>query len=418
MTDWQPWSCVHCKSRIDSPLGWKGTTISCGKCGRSFPLVGRETPVFTRDPERQISDTYLKVEHEIRAINHKSKQLAARVSQGSKRAAACKVIIEGLRHNAEVARAIQAQILPRLSTEQQAALKLRLAGPIQPPQRSLPEQAFGFLKRRAETLGDLVNAKVSGKPVDPRRATDATTMGYMLRMYKYMRADWGGSPLTEARIATIEAAVASMLREHCADKTSALVLGAGMARFAWDLRPMFKHVIAAEASIPAAVLHDMLLRGDITTCEPEEQSAYTIADQGRQTVSSITRTFPWAGKEAPPGHGDLVYCAADASAMPLEARSISAVVSIYFTDVLPLSLLLPEVKRLLKPGGVFLHFGPLAYHFDDFEEMYSIEEVRAIFAQNGFEIRADRFVEDCKRTEATMFGPFFNAWNFCAVYRG
>jgi hypothetical protein len=67
---------------------------------------------------------------------------------------------------------------------------------------------------------------------------------------------------------------------------------------------------------------------------------------------------------------------------------------------------------------VFLHFGPLAYHFDDFEEMYSIEEVRAIFAQHGFEIRADRFVEDCKRTEATMFGPFFNAWNFCAVYRG
>ncbi|MEO7331472.1 MAG: methyltransferase domain-containing protein, partial [Minicystis sp.] len=409
--------CVHCKSRIESPRGFKGTSLSCGKCGRSFPLVGRETPIFSRDPERQISDTYVKVEHEIRAIQNKSKQLAARVSRGSKRAAACKVIIEGLRHNVEVARAIQAAILPRLSTEQQATLKQRLAGPVQ-PQKTLPEQAFGFLKRRAESIGELVESKIGGKPVDPRRAADATSIGYMLRMYKYMRNDWGGSPLCEARIAAIEAAVFPTLREHAADKSAALVLGAGMARFAWDLLPMFQHVIAAEASIPAAVLHDMLQRGEVITCEPEEQSAYTIADQGRQTVSSISRTYPWAGKEPPPGHGDLVFCAADASAMPLADRSISAVVSIYFTDVLPLSLLLPEVKRLLKPGGVYLHFGPLAYHFDDFDEMWSAEEVRAIFASHGFEIRSDRFVDDCKRTEATMFGPFFNAWCFCAVYRG
>lgn len=418
MIDWQPWICVHCKSRIDGPRGATGTKLSCGKCGRSFPLVGRETAVFSRDPERQISDTYLKVEHEIRAIQNKSKLLATRVSRGSKRAAACKVIIEGLRHNVEVARAIQAAILPRLSTEQQANLKLRLAGAFAAPQRTFPEQALGFLKKRAESLGELVESKIGGKPVDPRRSSDATTIGYMLRMYKYMRNDWGGSPLCEARIAAIEEAIFPLLREHAADKGSALMLGAGMARFAWDLLPIFKHVIAAEASVPAAVLHDMLQRGEVITCEPEEQSAYTIADQGRQTVSSITRTYPWAGKEPPPGHGDLVYCVADASAMPLADRSISAILSIYFTDVLPLSLLLPEVKRLLKPGGVFLHFGPLAYHFDDFEEMYSIEEVRSIFASHGFEIRSDRFVGDCKRTEATMFGPFFNAWCFCAVYRG
>ena len=67
---------------------------------------------------------------------------------------------------------------------------------------------------------------------------------------------------------------------------------------------------------------------------------------------------------------------------------------------------------------MFLHFGPLAYHFDDFEEMYSIEEVRALFRSHGFELRTDRHVEDVKRTEATMFAPYFNAWCFCAVYRG
>lgn len=416
MSDFHPWICVHCKSRIESPLGYKGPSITCGKCGRGFPLVGRDTAVLTADPERQLSDTYLKVEHEIRAIQAKSKQLAARVSRGSKRAAACKAIIEGLRHNVDTARAIQSAILPRLSTEQQANLKLRIAGATQ--KRSFPERALGYLKRRAETLGGLVNPSAAGKRADARRASDSTSIGYMLRTYKYMRNDWGGSPLCEARIKHLESAVFADLREHCADKGSALVLGASMARFAWDLLPIFRNVIAAEASVPAAVLHDMLQRADVTTCEPEEQSAYTVEDQGRQTISSILRTYPWAGKQAPPGYGDLTYCVADASAMPLADRSISAVVSIYFTDVLPLSLLLPEMKRILKPGGVFLHFGPLAYHFDDFEEMYSIEEVRALFRSHGFELRTDRHVEDVKRTEATMFAPYFNAWCFCAVYRG
>ena len=44
-----------------------------------------------------------------------------------------------------------------------------------------------------------------------------------------------------------------------------------------------------------------------------------------------------------------------------------------FTDVLPLSVLLKEVKRLLMPGGVFVHFWPLDYHFDDIDERRALE---------------------------------------------
>lgn len=200
MSDVTPWICVHCKSRLESPLGQRGDAVAivCKKCSKAFPLVGRETAVLTRDPERQIADTYLKIEHEIRAIQNKSRQLSVRINRGSKRAAACKAIIEGLGHNAEVARAIQGAIFPRLSAEQQAAVKLRLAGAAEAP--SLQDQAVGFLKRRAASIGGLIDAKLTGKPVDPRRSTDATSIGYMLRMYKYMRADWGGSPLCEERI--------------------------------------------------------------------------------------------------------------------------------------------------------------------------------------------------------------------------
>ena len=99
-------------------------------------------------------------------------------------------------------------------------------------------------------------------------------------------------------------------------------------------------------------------------------------------------------------------------------RSVSAVVSIYFTDVLPLSVLLKEVKRLLVPGGVFVHFGPLDYHFDDVDERWSVEEVREVFRREGFAIKTERWLEDAMRSDAKMAGNYWNAWCFSAVYEG
>jgi SAM-dependent methyltransferase len=55
------------------------------------------------------------------------------------------------------------------------------------------------------------------------------------------------------------------------------------------------------------------------------------------------------------------------------------VVSIFFTDVIPLSKLLPEVRRVLRPGGRFISVGPLHYHFTDRAEWLTQEEVRYVF---------------------------------------
>lgn len=179
------------------------------------------------------------------------------------------------------------------------------------------------------------------------------------------------------------------------------MLGAGMARFAWDLLPIFKHVIAAEASVPAAVLHDMLQRGEVITCEPEEQSAYTIADQGRDGL--VHHPHLPLGKEPPPGHGDLVYCVADASAMPLADRSISPSLSIYFT-MFPALPAPPRGEAPLEAGRGVPDFGPLAYHFPRFRG--------DVLDRGGAEhLRVPRLRDpvgslawDCKRTEATTSG--------------
>ncbi len=60
--------------------------------------------------------------------------------------------------------------------------------------------------------------------------------------------------------------------------------------------------------------------------------------------------------------------------------------SIYFTDVLPLKILIPELKRVLQPNGLFFHFGPLHYHFNEIEEMLTAEEIKDAFKAEGFEI--------------------------------
>ena len=72
------------------------------------------------------------------------------------------------------------------------------------------------------------------------------------------------------------------------------------------------------------------------------------------------------------------YVIADALSLPIPDASLEAVVSIFFTDVIPLSRLLPEVRRVLRPGGRFISVGPLVYHFEDKAEWLTQEEMRFV----------------------------------------
>jgi hypothetical protein len=58
--------------------------------------------------------------------------------------------------------------------------------------------------------------------------------------------------------------------------------------------------------------------------------------------------------------------------------------SVYFTDVVPFLSLLKEATRVLKPNGLFVHFGPLLHHpwvVDKFTGSEILEE----FEHRGFE---------------------------------
>lgn len=73
----------------------------------------------------------------------------------------------------------------------------------------------------------------------------------------------------------------------------------------------------------------------------------------------------------------------------MKNNTVDAIVSIYFSDVLPLKDYIEEFSRVLKEGGILVHFGPLDYHFETFEDRLSLQELFAGLKSYGFEVDMD-----------------------------
>jgi SAM-dependent methyltransferase len=73
----------------------------------------------------------------------------------------------------------------------------------------------------------------------------------------------------------------------------------------------------------------------------------------------------------------------DACALPVEDGAVDAVVSVFFTDVVPASRLFPEVARVLRPGGRFISVGPLHYHGAGVAEQYTRAELPSVLERHG-----------------------------------
>jgi SAM-dependent methyltransferase len=89
---------------------------------------------------------------------------------------------------------------------------------------------------------------------------------------------------------------------------------------------------------------------------------------------------------APSDRSGMTCVLGDATTMPVPDHSCDAVVSVYTTDAIPLSSLLPELRRVLKPTGRFIHVGPLGYHFPDVANHLACSELPGAFAQAGLRL--------------------------------
>jgi SAM-dependent methyltransferase len=152
-----------------------------------------------------------------------------------------------------------------------------------------------------------------------------------------------------------------------------LVLGAGTGRGADDLGGACGRVYAVEKAIPMAMIRHLQTRGPMS---------FPVL-QTRNHLKEAEHTFD---VHLPLHHSkaNVTFVIADAEHLPWANAHFDAVLSCYFTDVLGLSRLLPEVTRVLAPGGRFAHVGPLGYQFDDYADRYSAEGMVQEVVEQGF----------------------------------
>lgn len=227
----------------------------------------------------------------------------------------------------------------------------------------------------------------------------------------YAARDWSGRPEAEGEVATVVGRLESFVAAHASDRSTAVVLGAAGGRYASELLGLFDQVNAVERAIPMGVVFDQLRAGDLACALVDQNNSQTVSDQAQALTLSLTRV---QRRPRVPG-ASVAYAIADARRLPLPEASQSAVVSVLFTDVTPLPTLLRECRRVLKPGGLFMHFGPLDHHSTDVGQQFSVEEVRAAFSNAGFALLEESWHPGFHRERAGALAQrWFNSWAFVA----
>ncbi len=159
-----------------------------------------------------------------------------------------------------------------------------------------------------------------------------------------------------------------------------VVLGSGAGRLTYDLHNKLKceHTIAVDIN-PFL----MFLFKDIMNGESHHLWEVPISPIKLNNVAKKQNL-----KFSKPDAKGISYLFADASNLPMKAKSADAVVTPWFIDIVKqdLRLLAQKINRTLSAGGHWVNFGPLGFQRFENAENYTVEEVRKILTEEGFEI--------------------------------
>jgi SAM-dependent methyltransferase len=342
-----PIHCPTCRRPLaDSPAG----DVTCVDCGGKYPVLG-SIPVLVRNPELYLARSLVAVSSAIRGAT-------AALSE-----------VERVRRSK--ASAFRRDLMGRIAS----GLELNL-GLLRQQEKTLRgrSRSVALALARGEILYNRIVQKIAqltGASLSPSfRDSPRWNIGYQFDNALYnLWSDWAGTPAGERQITTIQRLVSASIRSYCAHGGRAVYLGAGLGRYAFEGAKHFSSVVATELSFATAALFMAIRAAPVDFC-----MVHWGAVSERELVEMHRAVFPTED------YGTNVdYVIADARALPIPDASLEAVVSIFFTDVIPLSKLLPEVRRVLRPGGRFISVGPLAYHFTDRAEWLTQEEIRFVF---------------------------------------
>lgn len=342
--------------------------LSCSTCNTAFPFLTERIPVILPDPEPFIANAYLQYE---KFLSERRKELLK-----------LKSLIKG-----------------GYDRESDVVLKIELA--------------YQVNDKIIKKISDSLKHHLSIENITDLYLEDKAGQQSYMVSFIYLMRDWGWLPNGESEVQQITQHVTQALQQHAGiqDDDNVLFLGAGMGRVASEVSKHFRaSMYALDNSITMAYLFDLVQREDLPFYEINLKNVEKTADIA---IEHIARSKNPEGVNSP--LPDIHYLVGDASKLPFPDNSLSAVVSIFFSDVLPLPVLIKEVRRVLKTNGVFIHLGPLEYHHDDVRFMYSLEETKHMFSKQHFRVYDHHtlVMPHCQVLQTGMFKTY-RSWLFVA----
>lgn len=338
----------------------------CKTCNQRYPVIN-DIPILVKNPNEFLARTFLFNEDFIRQQNKKIEQISNLINLSPDRSEILLKIKNGLIEN--------------------------LSHP-----KKIKETLTSYIKSE-----DIMNILL-----------DKEEISFYGGTLQYLKRDWCWSKEGENELAIIFNTITYFIKKYVKkDNSVALVIGAGSGRTALDLCKLFDNVYAVDSSFCLVSYFYTLLKENIKFNQILERNIYSTKDFVLPFEASLCP--PNSDKEVK-NINKLNFFVGYATKIFLPNESVDVIHSIYFTDILPFRTFLEEVKRLLKRGGLFIHFGPLGYHFSDPENCYSAEEIKEILEQNGFTIIEEtRVVSPHVSTEISMNLSSLNNWSFVAM---
>ncbi len=380
-------SCPRCRLEFSKvpDSGW----VECFACHARYPVIG-SIPILVPHPGDYLCRSLL-------ALSNARTRILSALSEVES-IATSEPFAPRRERMRRVARALRANLA---LVDRQRALLLAHTRPLARSVCRARQLEERILARVARRFGRRLRTSLPEVPSTGWGFADALV---------YLRTDWGRTAEGERQVATINEAVTESIQTCCDPSGRAVYLGAGLGRHAFDAGRLFSSVLAVELSFAAAALLSAVQDGPV----PFSTVSWHGANTDQESVELREAVFP-----PPPYAANARYVVGDALSLPVADASMEAVVSIFFTDIVSASRLLPEVRRVLRPGGRFISLGPPSCRLvDDGEELTKDEMKHVIETVHGLGFEAgDRMFELPYRESGGSYREIFRVWSFVATRR-
>ncbi|CAH8530168.1 unnamed protein product [Schistosoma turkestanicum] len=184
-----------------------------------------------------------------------------------------------------------------------------------------------------------------------------------------------------------------------------LVPGAGLGRLAWELAHLGYTCQGNEWSLYMLIPAFFILN----TCK--QMNEYKLYPWIGQFCNNMSREdqltpvhFPDVCPTDLPANVQFSMAAGDFVEIYTEPNTWDCIATVFFIDTAHNILnYLDTIWRILKPGGYWINFGPLLYHFSDIPGEDSLElsyaELRLAITRLGFEIMREKTGIQCGYTQ-------------------